>query len=75
MPGVQIHLSGTDPASVEAAADELKARFGRRFSITHRSRRKDGSLTLRGVLLVDVADPLDAAVTDLLRRTESMSGG
>jgi hypothetical protein len=75
MPGVQIHLAGADPASVEAAADELKARFGRRFSVTHRSRRKDGSLTLRGVLLVDVAAPLDAAVTDLLRRTESMSGG
>jgi hypothetical protein len=75
MSGVQIHLAGADPASVEAAADELKARFGRRFSVTHRSRRKNGSLTLRGVLLVDVADPLDATVPDLLRRTESMSGG
>lgn len=26
--GVQIRLEGSDPVSVEAAADELKARFG-----------------------------------------------
>jgi hypothetical protein len=44
MTGVEIRLAGADPVAVEAAADELKARFGSRSSVTHRSRRTAGGL-------------------------------
>jgi hypothetical protein len=48
MTGVEIRLAGADPVAVEAAADELKARFGSRFRVTHHRRRPDGGLTVGG---------------------------
>lgn len=74
MTGVEICLAGVDPVAVEAAADELKVRFGSRFSVTHLRRRTDGGLTVRAAVLVSIADPLDAAATDFLRRSATVGG-
>ena len=72
--GVRITLQGQDQVAVEAAADELKHRFGIRFAVTGRRRSVDlkerdkEGLKVWGTLLVDVATDMDASVMDLLDR-------
>ncbi|WP_135466881.1 hypothetical protein [Crenalkalicoccus roseus] len=59
--GVQLVLEGTDLAAVEAAAAELKARFGARFAVTgRRSLAGGGGLRISACLLVRAGDALDA---------------
>jgi hypothetical protein len=67
--GVRIMLEGGDGIAVEAAAAELKARLGERFSVTAR-RRACGPAGLRliGAMLVSAASSLDAGAGDLLDR-------
>ncbi|CAH2602034.1 conserved protein of unknown function [Rhodovastum atsumiense] len=63
--GVSISLRGPDHAAVEAAANELKERFGKRFAVCRRSVApvsSGGGLTIRATLLVSAEDHLDAAV-------------
>lgn len=59
--GVQLSLEGADIAAVEAAAAELKARFGPRFAVL--GRRSIGNRTglrISASLLVRPGDALDA---------------
>ena len=59
--GVRLSLEGADSAAVEAAAAELKARFGARFAVT--GRRAGGArapLRISATLLVRADDSLDA---------------
>jgi len=59
--GVQVVLEGSDFVAVEAAAAELRARFGTRFFVTGRSTtRGGGGLRITGGLRVTPADALDA---------------
>ena len=59
--GVQVVLEGADFVAVEAAAAELKARFGSRFAVTDRRPIRHGTaLRVTGGLRVDPAHALDA---------------
>ena len=59
--GVQVVLEGTDFVAVEAAAAEMKARFGPRFAVTDRRPAHRGTvLRITGALAVSPADALDA---------------
>lgn len=70
--GVRVTISGQDPAAVEEAAREVKARFGKRFAVTRRIRsRKGPGLRVFGVILTDAGNSLDADVGDLLRMPET----
>lgn len=65
--GVRITLTGADDVAVEAAAGELRARFGSRFAIVSRKRpRSRGPLQVEGMLLVSAAASEDAENADLL---------
>jgi hypothetical protein len=58
--GVRVVLEGTDLAAVEAAAAELKARFGKRFAVTARRPIAQGrALQISASLAVCVDDALD----------------
>jgi hypothetical protein len=60
--GVRVVLEGADIAAVEAAAAEMKARFGARFAITaRRPTAKRDVLRISASLTVRPDDALDAA--------------
>lgn len=59
-PGVRLVLEGPEPAAVEAAAAELKARFGSRFAVLDRRVLAGGAgLRVTAGLRVQAADLLD----------------
>lgn len=59
--GVRVLLEGDDPAAVEAAASELKARLGSRFAVTDRRLvHKGATLRITAGLRIDPLDVLDA---------------
>lgn len=58
--GVRILIEGDDPAAVEAAASELKARLGSRFAVTDRRLvHKGATLRITAGLRIDPLDVLD----------------
>ena len=58
--GVRVLLEGNDPAAVEAAASELKARLGSRFTVTDRRLiHKGATLRITAGLRIDSLDVLD----------------
>ena len=67
--GVQLSLAGSDFAAVEAAAAELKARFGARFAVLDRrvSGNRSG-LRIAASLLVGPGNALDAEAGEASRR-------
>jgi hypothetical protein len=59
--GVRLTLEGGDLAAVEAAAAELKARFGTRFAVTgRRVTAKRDALRISASLVVGLDNALDA---------------
>ena len=60
--GVRVLLEGNDPAAVEAAASELKARLGSRFAVTDRRLvHKGATLRITAGMRIDPLDVLDVA--------------
>lgn len=58
--GVRVLLEGDDPAAVEAAALEMKARLGSRFAVTDRRMvHKGATLRITAGLRIDPLDVLD----------------
>lgn len=58
--GVRVVLEGDDPAAVEAAASELKARLGSRFAVTDRRMvHKGATLRVTAGLRIDPLDVVD----------------
>ncbi len=70
--GVRLSLRGADHAAVEAAADELKRRFGSRFAVSGRKvaggASTGGDLIISAVVLVSVGTGIDVSAADLLDR-------
>jgi hypothetical protein len=65
--GVRITLNGPDDSAVEAAAGELRARFGSRFAVVARRRQRSrGAVQVEGMLLVSATASEDAEAADLL---------
>ena len=62
--GVRVILEGSDLAAVEAAAVEMKARFGARFAVTGRRLSPDRqALRISAGLIANVDTAVDASVT------------
>ena len=58
--GVRVLLEGDDPAAVEAAASEMKARLGSRFAVTDRRMvNKGATLRITAGMRIDTLDVLD----------------
>ncbi|WP_419899145.1 hypothetical protein [Roseomonas sp. USHLN139] len=65
--GVRITVNGADDVAVEAAAGELRARFGNRFAVVGRRRQRSrGAVEVEAMLLVSVTASEDAGAADLL---------
>jgi len=59
--GVRVILAGSDPAAVEAAAAEMKVRFGSRFAVTGRGLGADRqALRISAGLIANVDTAVDA---------------